>query len=376
MKKILITYASYGGGHKTIIEYIKTHLEKNEDYEIKVLDILDYTGKFCNATVKFHNYMYSHRMEYLFSTLYKLADNKLIGKLYNVYFKKVIMNRTMEYIYTNFSPDLVLSSHFFGSNIAYNLKKQGKIDSKIMTIITDYKAHDLWMSNKDEEEVFIVANEIVKREMIKKGCYSSNIYPFGLPYNIELFNSVTNNAKTYEKYNISKNKKVILFFGGGSNGSEAYLKYFKELLKLDINMEVLFVCGRNKILKETADDLVMRSGKKNIHVLGFVSNVYELLNISSLVITKPGGATVTECLETKKIMMLLPGVGGQEEYNAKFVKRNNHGFTVRFLPFFRLNLMRFARGSYIFKKYEDSYKDKNKNESLDKICKLINDLLK
>ena len=138
MKKILITYATYGNGHKAIAEYIANYL-KDEDYDIKILNIMDYTGFLCNVTLKAFNFVYNHRLEHLFSFFYTTSDNELNVKLYNFLFKKVVYNKKIKKIFIDYNPDLVISSHFYGSNAAYNLKKSGLINSKMITIITDYQ---------------------------------------------------------------------------------------------------------------------------------------------------------------------------------------------------------------------------------------------
>ena len=43
-KKILILYATYGTGHKAIATYVKDYFTKYGDYEIKLIDILDYSS--------------------------------------------------------------------------------------------------------------------------------------------------------------------------------------------------------------------------------------------------------------------------------------------------------------------------------------------
>ena len=88
MKKILITYVSYGSGHKTIAEYIANHLKK-PGYEIKVVDLVNYLGKKTLKTVDMFDYIYNHRLEKVFSFLYKISDNKFVNKNYKwVYTKR------------------------------------------------------------------------------------------------------------------------------------------------------------------------------------------------------------------------------------------------------------------------------------------------
>ncbi len=370
MKKILITYASYGSGHKTIANYIKDYIYDEDKYEIKIIDIIDDTGKIVDMSIKAFDYVYNHRMELLFSFCYKSLDNKIIMSLYDIYFKHFIFNNKLKNIYCDFNPDIVISTHSYGSNVAAYLKKQNLINPQIITLVTDYKVHRFWMTSHDKDEIFIVANEIVKNNMIKKGCYTNHIYAYGLPYNEKLRINLLSKELIYKKYNLDSNKKTILFFGGGSSGSEAYLKYLKTLSHVNLNdYQILFVCGKNEKLKNKAEIYSLKYN--NIKIFGFINNVYELLDIADIVITKPGGATVTEGLEMCNFMLLIPGIGGQEEYNAKYVVKIKHGvYRKSRLSFLIYLLFKVKNGKYIY----DYDKNKINNESLEHIKELINKL--
>lgn len=370
MKKILITYASYGSGHKTIAEYIYEYLKDNKDYEIKIVDILDYTGKTTGVTLSAFNYIYEHRLDKLFSFLYSSMDNKFFNREYKWFFKNFIYNKSLKELYVDFKPDIVFSTHFFGSNVASILKKENIICPKIITLVSDYKVHKMWMSSYDKDEIFIVANNIVKNEMLKKKCYSSTIYPFGLPFNEKKITELISKDSIYRKYNIEPGQKVILFFGGGSYGNERYLKYLKCILKLKLDYQIIFVCGKNEKLKFKAQKIATLYD--NVKILGFVNNVYELMEISEMVITKPGGATITECLEMQKFMLLLPGMGGQEKYNARFVCKNNYGRCANYVFTFKIFLMKYV---FLSESYKNFYNNKKlENQSLRQIGELIKKL--
>ena len=50
MKKILVLYGSYGGGHLSAAKSIQNYFETNhkEDIEIKIIDCIEYINKYIN----------------------------------------------------------------------------------------------------------------------------------------------------------------------------------------------------------------------------------------------------------------------------------------------------------------------------------------
>ena len=47
------------------------------------------------------------------------------------------------------------------------------------------------------------------------------------------------------------------------------------------------------------------------------------MQISDLVITKPGGLSTSECISMKKPMLLVNPIPGQEEHNAEYLESLN-----------------------------------------------------
>ena len=250
------------------------------------------------------------------------------------------------------------------------MKELGLINPKIVTVITDYKMHKIWLTSYDKDEHFIVANELVKKSLLDAKCYSKNIYAYGLPVDVSRASELIPKSEIYDKYDLVPNKKRILFFGGGSTGNMAYLKYLKKLLSIETEYEILFVCGNHKELLRKVQKLEQKHS--NLKAFGFVTNVYELMDISEIVVSKTGAATITECLEMKKYLVGLPGMGGQENYNAKFVKKNNYGTKVRGPWTFKWFMAKYLKNP---NKYLNSYNSKKVNsQSLRKIATLIKKL--
>ena len=96
-------------------------------------------------------------------------------------------------------------------------------------------------------------------------------------------------------------------------------KRIKELDSLDIDFQMIVVCGNNKTLKNRVDSLATR---KKILCYGYANNVDVLMDASDCVITKPGGLTVSEGLAKGMPLILINPIPGQEDRNVEFLLNN------------------------------------------------------
>jgi len=249
-----------------------------------------------------------------------------------------------------------------------------KLYIKILTIITDYWPHEWWTKNHKRENGFIVGNEMVKQELIRRGVDAKKVYPFGLPLNVTKINNLDSEKEILNRYGFKGNRDIYLFFGGATAGSMYYYDYFKALAKMNLNVDVIFICGNNEKLKIKCDKYIKDKNIKNIKVFGFSKDILNIMKISDLVISKPGGATVTECLEMKVPMLLVPGLGGQEKYNARFMTKKKFGLKVRGVWAFKWCLKKLQNNPNLINKMHERMLKLNDNKSVVKINDLINKL--
>ena len=375
-KKVLIIYAPYGSGHKSIADKINNYFEENSDLEIKVLDVAKYSNILGKASIKMFDIVTKHSFHKTFSFIYDIADNKLASLSQMKLVKKLFDNEKLRKEIIDFNPDLTISTHFFGGNIVSYYNKIGLTKSLIMTVITDYASHSYWRKDHKSQDAFIVANEIMKNEMIKKGIDGKKIYAFGLPFDRKKMETKLSSEETYFKYGIDATKKTYLFFGGGAVGSMASLDYLKALIWREFPINIIFISGKNQKLEEKARRYVIKKKATNVKVLGFTKDVYSLLNISDVVISKPGGATLTECIDMRVPMILIPGNGGPEKYNAKYICRKKYGCKVMSAWGLAMVVKKTLNNEKMIDKWRDNMKKHDKNESTQKILELSLKMLK
>ena len=67
---------------------------------------------------------------------------------------------------------------------------------------------------------------------------------------------------------------------------------------------------------------------KKLHILGFTKDISYLMDYCDVIISKPGGLTVTESI-VKNIPLLIPfAIPGQENENTEFLTREGYAILI------------------------------------------------
>ena len=289
MKKILIFYASYGGGHLSAARSIKEYLEAHyEDIDINLVDCMKYVSKTVEKiTTTAYNEM-AKKVPWAWGRIYSKSQSGPIAHVSNASNK--ILALKLNKLLQEYKPDVVISTHPFGSQMCTVLKKAGKISCKIATVMTDYSPHDQWLVNSNLVDYFFVAHDGMKKALEEKGIDACKIFATGIPLS-NRFLMHYDKLEILKSFDLQENKKTILFFAGGEFGlgkSKTY-ELLKTLAENFDNIQVVAISGRNEKMKKSFDYLVTHSGRADsIKVLDYTTKVPELMSISDMVITKPG----------------------------------------------------------------------------------------
>ena len=112
-------------------------------------------------------------------------------------------------------------------------------------------------------------------------------------------------------------------------------------------------------MKTHFETIVKEYKKENsVKVLPFTNQVPELMAISDLVVTKPGGLTTSESLASNLPMIIINPIPGQEEENAEFLEENGIGIWIR-------------KNQSSTKIFEDLLSNQNKLENMKKNTKKL-----
>ena len=307
--KIIITYASAGSGHfraaQAVYNYFK---EKNPLLEIELIDVMAHSNRLFRF-IYISGYVFLVRyLPILWAIGFSITCARFMQPIIRWIFFPVTLFNTKRFtrLLIQESPEVIISAHFLASEIAAFLKRNKKINSKIVTVITDFGVHPFWI--QEGTDIYIAASDITRTKLILKGVSEEKIEVLGIPVHPR-FSKQGEKNELCRKLDIEGNKFTVLVLTGSFGIGP--LEKIVEMLHRDA--QVLVVCARNK-------KLFLKLKNRNypqVKAFGFVDEIYDFMSVSDIVITKPGGLTVSELLVMELVPIFISAIPGQETENVK-----------------------------------------------------------
>ena len=318
---ILIFTASTGGGHKRAAAAIKAKINDiSPQTNVTVIDGMKAIGKVYNKAVTKGYHIMATKTPEFYGKLYRLSDeNKPVAKAVmksNEMYAKKLLESIEEY-----DPDIIIICHAFITNMVSYLKEKGKLNVKAISLITDYDSHRTYIS--PYIEAFVLAEPQMAKKLLEEyKVPESKIYPLGIP----TFDSF---AKNETREELCKRERLdpeipTVLLMAGSFGVTGVLDFYEQLAQTGENIQMIVITGRNIKLFDHFDKKIQElDSSRNTKLLYFVDNVEDYMHIADLIVTKPGGLTVTESIACHLPMAIYSAYPGQEADNVDFLLNQN-----------------------------------------------------
>ncbi len=313
--KVLFLSVTAGQGHnqtgKSVMECLR---EKNVD--CIMLDTFEYINPILKASIS-QGYLLSIKLTpALYGKIYRAAEKleknnlkiSVDRKANSIWAKKLVC-----YI-DEYDPDVIVCTHIFPAQILTQIRRRVGLRARIIGIVTDFTIHPFW--EEADLDFYIIANELLSRQAVRKGLREDRLKSFGIPIN-KKFAKRMPVGEARAALSIQDKDTVLIMSGSMGHGDVA--KAVKQIDRLNLDFQILSVCGNNRSLKAKLDELDLA---RSIYNYGFVKNVDVMMDASNCILTKPGGLTVSESLAKGLPMLLIDPIPGQEDRNVEFLLNN------------------------------------------------------
>lgn len=317
--KTLIISCSSGLGHVRAAEALFLHAKaKDPNRQIEHIDLAKFSSPLISFPATTGYTFLARHLPRVFKTLYDFSDSpfRAAGLEKLAPLARLNAPRLLKYV-SEFAPDRIICTHFLAAPMLKKFQKNIPIDM----VITDYYANKIWFSP-------FVRRYFAAHEHTREGApeEASKMIISGLPLHPK-FLKEKNIEEIKTKLNIPAGRPTILLLAGG-DGLIDSSHIASQILSGADNLNLIAIAGKtNQKIYEKLNRLP--PGNNHFQVIKFTEDIDELMRIADIVISKPGGLTVNECLYLGKPLLMINPIPGQEESNADFVEKNNYGARLR-----------------------------------------------
>lgn len=325
--------------------------ERDSESVVEIVDGLEYVNHYFGKMVVDGYKFSAMKFPLMYGMLYRASntDNniyKLVQKTNSHFAKKFIP------LLAEFKPDIMVSTHSFMSIMGSRLREKGITNIPFISIITDFAAHSSYINSGVSE--YIVSSVQMVDELEKLGVDRSIVHPVGIPIQPIFFEKDEHKDEHLAELGFDPNLQTVLIMAG-SFGVTDILKIYRNINEIDLDFQIIVITGKNEKLFDAFNSILscnenLRMGEpqpnfndekepsrkeeklnitKKTKLIYFTDEVHKYMHISDLIITKPGGLTVTESLASCLPMALFKGIPGQETDNTEYLCNNNLAISIR-----------------------------------------------
>ena len=294
--KILIISSDTGGGHRSAAATIADGLQKfwhGESLAVRTLKAVEESHKITGKLVGVYNWVLKNRqhwMKYLYWTMNKIRPET------REFFHKRCIGFCKEQ-FEKWCPHIVVSVHPLTQHIFARILKELKLSEQIplVTVVTDpcYGFWKGWACN--DVSLYLVANEDARRQLIDYGILPEKIRISGMPINPKFHEISEQDAQTARAAFGLNPEKFTVFVNAGWVGGGNIPQIFREFVKGDLDVQAIFLAGKNETLRREAEELA-KTAKFPIKVIGYSDEIEKLMQAANVMVSKLGGLTTFEAL--------------------------------------------------------------------------------
>ena len=303
-KKILIITGSFGNGHMQVTQSIVNQLNEMNLNHLSVIqhDLFMEAHPIMTSICK---KWYINSFKY-FRNTYKRFYYSRPNELDKCFYKYYGLNKLINLLIKE-KPDLILLT--FPTPVMSVLTEQFNINIPIATVMTDYRMHKNWITPYSQR--YYVATKDTKDDFIEAGVPADK------------FEESIDKEEWLSQQHLDPSKPTILMSAGAFGVSKGFDYMINNILEKSPNSQVVMICGRSKELKRSLK--AKFKDNPSVIILGYTNHMNEWMASSQLMITKPGGITISEGLSRCIPMIFLNPAPGQELENAYYFESKGFG---------------------------------------------------
>jgi processive 1,2-diacylglycerol beta-glucosyltransferase len=326
-RRILVLSASVGAGHLRAAQAVELACRQAyPEFIVHNIDVLEYTNAAFRQVYGKAYLDLVNKAPHVLGLFYDLLDRPSktgnSGDKLRLLVQKLNLTKFIKFLQAE-PWDLAINTHFLPAEIIAHLRKKKDVKFPQVTVTTDFETHRLWVNQPCE--LYFTATAEGAEYLHSWGVPRDATRVTGIPIH-PAFGEPKDRSLCQRKHGIKGDRPVVVQMAGGF-GVGPIEKIYEQLLAVEPSLDIIVVCGRNeKVRKELA--AVRVPPRHRAKIIGFTTEIDEILVAADLVVSKPGGLTTSETLARGVAMVIVNPIPGQESRNSDYLLENGAAIKV------------------------------------------------
>lgn len=292
--KILILSSDTGGGHRSAAAAIVAGVQKfldSESYAIRVVRAVEESHHLTAKLVRLYNWILRNRQDWM--KYFYWVFNKIRPETREFFHKRCIGFCRQQF--ERWCPHVVVSVHPLTQHLFGRVLRELNLADRIplVSVVTDpcYGFWKGWACN--DVSLYLVASEEARQQLIDYGVVAERIKISGMPVHPKFAYPGEEAAQAARRALGLDPDKFTVFVNAGWIGGGNIPQIFKELVRGELDVQAIFLAGKNEDLRVAAESLALEAPFP-IKVIGYSDEVEKLMSAANVMISKLGGLTTFE----------------------------------------------------------------------------------
>ena len=317
----MISYVTAGAGHRRAAEALtQAVLAAFPQADVQCRDLLDEVPAVVRHGYPWTYYVLIRHLALVWGACFAWLDQAPIyalvqpfRRMWNLFAARRFIRRLRQD-----PPDLIMTTHFFPTDVISACKASGWLKAPLIVTVTDLRPHRFWVSKQAEAYVCGIAEGA--RILEARGIPAPRLHVLGIPIG-SAFHASYDRRVLAQAFGLEPQRQTVLVTSGGSTVGpfEAVVDALMQMEdRLAHHVQLLVICGDNA---RAVHRLQLRAQHATmpVRVLGFIDQMPEAVALSDLIVAKAGGLTITEAMGRGVPLIIYHAIPGQERFNAQYV---------------------------------------------------------
>jgi processive 1,2-diacylglycerol beta-glucosyltransferase len=337
----------FGTGHNTTADVLTYHFQQLPGVKAETVDLLQLIPHTFHPLLQFGYNGMLNRFPFFYHYLYDWTQHFHVARYVSSEFLEKmgwIIRKRLNQLFQELEPTRIVTTHPF--SLLLSPAKWEKFPT--VGVVTDYEFHPIWLTRVPD--LLCIPKQLLSQSGLEWVRLPAGVKlcETGIPIHPRFYDRITRD-EARDQLGLDCLRPVVLIMGGGMGLGP--LELLVEELQGLHHIQFVVLPGNNFHLYHR---LKRKYENHHIRVESFRKDIPWWMSAADLLVTKPGGVTISEAIAKQLPMFLFEAFPGQEEANQQYLIHHRLAFVTR--PHtIRIQIEKFFSASYKREKIRDRF---------------------